>query len=321
MMPAAVESMAYFGEVPWHGLGTRLTEAETLDCKLGLEKAGLDWEVGLKPVYDIVDDIPVISPMAKFTYRKSDNKTLGVVGPRYTPYQNMYFLDFLQPFVDAGEVTLHTAGSLDGGKRVWVLAEICREANEIVKGDKVSKFILGSNSHDGGPSIRIGYTDVRTVCANTLAAAHNSASSKLMRIRHTSKAQANVEALRETMDAVNSEFNATAEKYRWLASRQINKADLKKYIKIVLGFESKSDDELPTRSKNTIESIIKLVETGRGADIPGVQGTWWGAYNGVTEYLSYNAGRNENNRMSSLWFGQNGAVNAKAFDTALALAV
>ena len=54
--------------------------------------------------------------------------------------------------------------------------------------------------------------------------------------------------------------------------------------------------------------------------MPGVNGTYWAAYNGVTEYLNYEKGRTNENRMDSLWFGQNGYLSQKALDTALALA-
>ena len=76
---------------------------------------------------------------------------------------------------------------------------------------------------------------------------------------------------------------------------------------------------MPTRTKNIVATVTQLFETGKGSDIAGVRGTYWGAYNALTEYLNYSKGRNENNRMDSLWFGQNKTMSQKALDTALEL--
>ena len=145
-------------------------------------------------------------------------------------------------------------------------------------------------------------------------------SSKLIRVRHHQFVKENVEKLRDVMNLANQEFEATAEQYRFLASRQINAKDLEKYVKVVFGVEKKSDEDIKTRTKNILQSVETLFTTGKGNDLPGVNGTYWAAYNAVTEYLNYDRGRNNANRMDSLWFGQNKQMSADALETALELA-
>ena len=84
--------------------------------------------------------------------------------------------------------------------------------------------------------------------------------------------------------------------------------------------EKKSDEDIKTRTKNILQSVETLFTTGKGNDLPGVNGTYWAAYNAVTEYLNYDRGRNNANRMDSLWFGQNKQMSADALETALELA-
>ena len=122
------------------------------------------------------------------------------------------------------------------------------------------------------------------------------------------------------MNLADQEFEATAEQYRFLASKQINATDLHKYVKIVLDVHQQEEDELATRTKNIIGKVEEFFLLGKGNDLPGVNGTYWAAYNGVTEYLNYEKGRTNENRMDSLWFGQNGNLSQKALDTAVALA-
>jgi hypothetical protein len=61
-----------------------------------------------------------------------------------------------------------------------------------------------------------------------------------------------------------------------------------------------------------------------GSDIPGVQGSMWGAYQAVTEYLSHDAGRSRDpieaarQRLEGLWFGKAAATLTQAHELALA---
>jgi len=313
IMPAAVEKMMFVGATPWHGLGNKVEEGITVSD--AMVSAGLDWEVGLKDLVTI-DGTPVNH---RATYRKSDGSILGVVGPRYTPLQNSDAFDWFQPFLDAGECGLHTAGSLHFGQKVWVLAQLNRDNSEIVKGDEVSKFILLSNSHDGSTAIRVGYTPIRVVCVNTLAFAHSHKESKLLRIRHTRSSKTNLDSVRDIMDNINAEFEATAEQYRFLASKSYNQKDVEAYVKVVLGIEKTPDEDVKTRTRNIIEDIMERIE-GSEQSMSGVRGTYWAAYNGFNSYLNYVKGRTTDNRLDSLWFGQNANDNVKALKLAMEFA-
>jgi len=316
-MSAQVETLMFHGVVPWHNEGTRVNDADIFDIAKGIKSAGLDWTVGLKPL-QTTDGIPV---KHRACYRQSDGRILGVVGPRWTPVQNWEMFAWFQPWLDAKVCSLHTAGSLCQGEKVWVLCQITdNPLMEIVKGDDVAKFILLANSHDGTMAVRAGFTPIRVVCANTMAAAISNASSKLIRIRHSARVVDNLHAIRDIMDLANQEFNATAEQYRFLASKQINSADLRKYVKIVMGVETIADPDMSTRMKNILDEVILMTVKGKGQDNPNVRGTYWGAYNGVNEYLNYIQGRNASNRLDGLWFGQGATMNQKALNVATVMA-
>lgn len=312
-MPAAVEQMMFVGETPWHGLGNKVDEGITVGD--AIVSAGLDWEVGLKNL-QTVDGTPVSH---RATYRTTDGSILGVVGPRYTPLQNKDAFDWFQPFLDANECSIHTAGSLHSGQKVWVLAQLNRDNSEIVRGDEVCKFILLSNSHDGTTAIRVGYTPIRVVCVNTLAFAHNNANSKLIRIRHTRSSQKHLEQVRDIMDNINAEFEATADQYRLLANKSFNQKDVEKYVKVVLGLEKTPNEDIKTRTRNIMENILERIE-GPKQSAANVRGTYWAAYMGFNEYLNYDKGRTTDNRLDSLWFGQNANENKKAFEVAMSMA-
>jgi phage/plasmid-like protein (TIGR03299 family) len=307
--------MAYFGQLPWHGLGTALEEADLYDWPSASKKAGLDWTVDLVPLVTADTQAKVAHRAVR---RTSDSKVLGVVGPRYAPLQNKDAFAWFQPFLDAREAALHTAGSLRGGSRVWVLAKLNRDPLVIAAGDEVEKYILLSHGHDGSLAVRAGFTPVRVLCANTLAMAHGNNASKLIRVKHTESVLENLNNIREVMDAANAEFEATAAQYRLLARKSISQADVRKYVRRVLKIDEETNPS--TRSLNIVEEIVRLAEAGRGNDLPSIRGTLWAAYNGVSEYLTYNRGRSEDNRLNSLWFGDSLNTNRYALEVALDMA-
>jgi phage/plasmid-like protein (TIGR03299 family) len=339
-MPAYFESGFMVGEPAWHGLGNLIPEDEQLTVPAALEAAGLNWEVGLQPLqvakggvhieeqdgsrYDCaqVKGLPGQDVSHRCTVRLSDNKILGVVGPRYRPYQNVQAFDWFQPFLDKDEAAFHTAGSLYGGAVVWVLAKLNRNPMQIVKGDEVQKFLLLTTSHDGSKAVKCGFSPIRVVCANTLAMAEAKGVSQLIKVKHGRGTADAMEALRETINVINQSFEATADQFRALAARQISSKDLEKYVKIVLDIKDadlKKKGKKKTQAINRIDAVTDLFESGMGSKIKAARGTVWAAYNAVTEYLNYHQGRSSETRLNSLWYGTSAKTNKHALAEALKL--
>lgn len=311
-MAHLVESMMYVGQTPWHGLGRKIPDGKKLSVREAIVAAKLDWQVELRRLF--IEGLEEVQSGILDQYavcRTSDNAFLGIVGPGYVPLQNEDALQWFQPFLDAGEATLETAGSLKGGRHVWALAKI-RDGNMTVgKRDSVAHYILLSNAHDGSVTVRVGFTPIRVVCNNTLSLAHDSKASKLLRVKHTFNLHDNLKLVREIMNVARGEFNATVGQYRHLQRRSIDAAGLEKYVRVVFDLSGKSSREL-------IPNIVYLFENGRGNREAGR--TYWGAYNAVTEYLNYFRGRTQDNTLSSLWFGESAQINRQALAVALKMA-
>ena len=159
-MAANIESMFYVRETPWHGLGTKVMEAPT--SKRALELAGLDWKVVQEPIY--TENNELIEGY-KANVRDVDRKILGVVTDRYKIIQNEEAFAFTDELLGEG-VRYETSGSLQGGKKVWILARMPQEY--IISGERISPYLLFSNTHDGSGAIKVALTPIRVVCNNTL---------------------------------------------------------------------------------------------------------------------------------------------------------
>jgi len=313
-MSHEIETMMYVGKKPWHGLGKAIPEGKKLSVPEAITAAGLDWEVGMQKVYVNASYDKKQYPALKdymATYRKTDNKILGIVSEKYTPLQNKDAFHWFQPFLDANAATLATAGSLYEGRRIWVLAKIADCTAGIKGSDEVSQYILLSNSHDGSLAVRVGFTPIRVVCNNTLCMAHESKASKLLKVRHSSGLKANLELVRETMNIATQEFDATIKQYREMASKEITSVKLEKYVRKVFNIEKTGGDKL-------LPKIIYLFENGRGSREAGK--TYWGAYNAVNGYFNYFRGKTQENTLNSIWFGESAELNRKALNVALEMA-
>ena len=314
----------FVGAPAWHRLGKVFPEGTELTIPDAIVAAGLDWKVRLQPLHMNFDGEQLPVP-GYATVRETDKSVLGVVGPSYQPLQNVDAFNWFQPFLDTGKMSLEAAGSLRGGKRVWVLAKIKGDPCEVVKGDALVRYALLSNGHDGTMAIRAGFTDVRVVCANTMAEAHGSQASKLLRVRHTAGSARALVEVGEIMDLANREFVARVDQLKTLAHKGISVADLKSYVrkvfepKVTLSQVTNETEADEDKNERLLGKIIPLFEKGRGNDMPGVAGTAWAAYNAVNEYLQYERG-NEANRLDSMWFGDSARLNARALQVAMVMA-
>lgn len=308
-------NMFYRGAKPWHGLGTFIEPEKHLTSEEAIVAAGLDWTVSTQSLY-LADGTKAPT---NAVVRSDNNKILGTVGDTYKPLQNKDAFKFFDGFINSGQAAFETAGALREGKRIWVLAKIKSDLDRIKGDDVLERYVLLSNSHDGTTAVRAGFTPVRVVCQNTLTMAHNSASSKLIRVRHGQSVNENLDRVAEIMNLANREFEATLEQYRFLANREINSDDLEKFIKVVMVGEKKIKDN-PEAGKRVLNKIIPLFEKGRGNDMREIKGTYWAAYNAVSEYLQYEKGQDDAIRMDSLWFGQSGTTLQNALKIATKMA-
>ena len=308
----------FVGNKPWYALGTQVSEAPSVEEAIKLAK--LDWNVELQ-------DIQTKSGVdleQKAVIRTDINKPLGVTSKKYTVLQNTEAFSFFESFLENNLATLDTAGSLFNGRKVFILAKINREDMIIDENhdDRVEKYILLSNSHDGSSAVRIGYTPIRISCSNTLTAAHTSDKSQLIRVYHKGNIVKVLHSIQETMNLIDQTFIATEEKYKELTKKSVKKEDLQKYVKQV--FSKKSLEELLNNKtalpdhevKATRKKLMEHVE--EVFDMEYAQNAWT-AYNAVNHWLNHGRGRTVETSYNNLWFANAKKLDQKALELALHL--
>ena len=229
-------SMAYVGDVPWHGLGKRVPA--DVSPEQMLEAANLNWEVVKRPMFfNDVNGGPVLTK-ANALVRSTDNKLLTIISDQWNPVQNVEAFKFFDDFVHAGDMNMHTAGSLKEGKIVWALAKI-NDQFELFGGDKVEGYLLFSNPHEFGRSIDVRFTPIRVVCNNTLTMALGNEAKFAVKVNHRSKFDP--DQVKQTLGIAKDQLSIYKEQAQFLGSKKFQEETLIEYFNRV--FPTLSKDE------------------------------------------------------------------------------
>ncbi len=277
-MAANVESMFYVREAPWHGLGTKVKEAPTSNDALTL--AGLNWQVLQEPIFTATNEM---IEGYKINIRDSDRKPLGVVTNRYKVIQNNEAFAFTDELLGEG-VRYETAGSLQGGKKVWLLAHMPREY--IISGEHISPYLLFSNTHDGSGAIKVALTPIRVVCQNTLNLALARAK-RCWSMIHTGDIQEKMQEARDTLFMAEKYMQELGQEFETLRMKKMTDRQVMDYIEILLPME---DNSTPQQTKNTrkLREDMKI----RYFDAPDLQQVGKNAYrfiNAVSDFATHSA--------------------------------
>lgn len=227
-MAANVETMFYTREKPWHGLGTMVAEAP--NSKDALRLAGLNWKVLQEPVYTENEEL---IQGYKANVRDTDRKVLGVVTDRYKVIQNEEAFAFTDALLGEG-IRYETAGSLQEGRRVWMLARLPREF--IIGGERISPYMVFSNTHDGSGAVKTALTPIRVVCNNTLNLALRTAKRSWSMI-HTGDISGKIEEAKNTLLLADEYMTALGKEFENLRKIKLSEKQVLDYIKILLPME------------------------------------------------------------------------------------
>lgn len=299
------DSLFSVRSMPWHGLGTVLDDyPKSIDE--ALEKSGLTWAVNsgdilvAHPATDQpeggiyvpqLESYIVPAPAWKANTREDTGDILGIVGEDYRVVPNREAFLWLDELLGA-DVEIETAGSLNSGRRVWVLAKIPETVE--VGGDPCQTYIYCANSHDGSMAVTAAATKIRIVCANTLGAALRQGErdpQRVYKFRHTGDMQAKMHEARRVMDITlkwDEAFKAMGDE---LARQAISPDRLEqKVLDPLVGLPDVELGKIAIRNREDTKEIILSTFAGHGPDgdtAGNAPGTKWSAWNAIAEYADW----------------------------------
>ncbi len=318
--------MAYSGSRPWHGKGADLSEGA--DIETWKREAGLNFIVAKAPVRYAPDGLEGGTQVFAdrfVTFRKDTGTPLGVVSDKYKIVQPAEIIDFYRKFVEAGSMTLETAGTLLDSRRVWGLARLDHEI-KLPGGDVTRPYFLLTTSYDGETATIGTFTGVRVVCWNTLNMAYEQREGDKVKsivsgfsIGHMSTFKpAQAQAQTENLIRAANEYEARAQ---LLAQTGVNDDAMLRYFVGLVGKEDQKG-HMTKQSAAKIDRLIALYRSGPGAQLASAKGTAFGLLNAVTRFVDHEAPERKsgNGRLVSAWYGAGKTLKNRAMSEALALA-
>jgi phage/plasmid-like protein (TIGR03299 family) len=313
-MVAAVETMAYVGAVPWHGLGNQVEENITLEEFQ--KQAGLDWTVSKRPVQykPHSNQQPLYSRTFKDKFvlaRDTDDRAYSVVSNRYKPVQPKEIFEFFRDLLSMHNMKIHTAGSLMDGGRIWCLAQT-GDVHKVLGEDRVDGFLLLSTSYDLTLSTLAQFTSVRVVCNNTLQQALGDSTGRVT-IPHVR--EFNADKIKAQLGIGRENWESFTKTLDTLAQIKLDSAKAFEVLNNVFQMPTEIEKRTLDPDRIHVDNVLQMFKDQSfiGADLAG--DTAWGLLNSVTEYVDFKKrARNQNNRLNSAWFGEGAALKTRAMN-------
>jgi phage/plasmid-like protein (TIGR03299 family) len=313
-----VQTMAYVGDTPWHGLGNRLAPDQSLE--VWAQQAGMAWQIEESEVRYIAGTHSIGSihdfPGQRVLYRSDTKAPLSVVSDRYKVVQPSEVLEFYRDLTLHSGFKLETAGVLRGGRKFWALARTGQSTT--LKGkDQVDGYLLLATACDGTLATTAQFTSVRVVCNNTLAVALGDARGAV-KVPH--RIQFDPDAVKRQLGITVSAWDGFVTRMKALTERPVDPDSVEGLLRRVLTYQGQ-DSKTSVVNEQALSSVRALYQGGgRGSQLASSRGTAWGLLNSVTEFVDFHRrARSEDHRRDAAWFGQGAQIKQRAFDEAMRL--
>jgi len=313
-----VETMAYAGEKPWHGLGNKLAPQQPIEA--WRQQAGMDWKIEESEVRYITGNnkLGVINafPEQKVLYRSDTRAPLAVVSKRFKVVQPGEVLEFYRDLTSQSGFELETAGVLREGRKFWALART-GQSTTLQGRDKVDGYLLLATACDGTLATTAQFTSVRVVCNNTLRVALGN-NNGAVKVPHRS--EFDPEAVKRQLGITVASWDGFVARMKALVERPVDPDTVEGLLRRVLTYAG-PDGRAEIVNEQALANVRALYEGGgRGAMLPSSRGTAWGLLNSVTEYVDHHRrARSDDHRRDAAWFGQGAQLKQRAWDEAMKL--
>lgn len=297
-------------EMPWHGLGVVLDDHPT---RREAQTLVHPWEPMETPVFAQVPYVDADGPQVRYeeisgskAIQRSDNgDTLGIVNESYGLITNEEMWDVVEAVGSIGtDIKIETAGSLDGGRKVWALLRMTEPLH--IKGDPnggTVAYLAFQNGHVGNGSFRAQALNTRIVCANTSAAAdvESKRNGYEFTFRHTSKITERIEEAKAAVGMWREGVQVWQHAMEHLVTLKVTDEGVEEFVQ---RFQPMPPERLISdRVRNNVETAREELRTILNSQTgEGITNTAFGLLQGSIEWAHHvraTKGKDNRSRMES----------------------
>ncbi|EPG7852283.1 DUF932 domain-containing protein [Acinetobacter baumannii] len=344
-MAHQIETMAFVGQTPWHGLGNQLPQNQPIE--IWAQQAGMDWRIESSNVSYMAKNErgqSILMPYEeqRVLYRSDTHEPLSVVSQRYQEVQPKEILEFYRDLTEQSGFELETAGVLKGGRKFWALARTGQSA--ALKGKDVSNgYILLATACDGTLATTAQFTNVRVVCNNTLSIAIRGQTSGegVVKVPHSTKFDA--KKIKQQLGISIKTWDEHMYEMKQLTQRKVTQQEAAAYFDAVFNNTTMSaidqeesiiqyylkaasiDKKTNSKSEPNGRAMSKAMEMfngqGRGAELSSAKDTAYGLLCSITEFVDHERrAMSRDHRLNSAWFGAGAKIKQRGLEQALKMA-
>ncbi|WP_396233618.1 DUF932 domain-containing protein [Acinetobacter baumannii] len=341
-----VETMAFVGQTPWHGLGNQLSQNQPIE--VWAQQAGMDWRIESSNVSYVAknergQNILMPYEEQRVLYRSDTHAPLSVVSQRYQEVQPKEILEFYRDLTEQSGFELETAGVLKGGRKFWALARTGQSA--ALKGKDVSNgYILLATACDGTLATTAQFTSIRVVCNNTLAIAlrGQNSSAGVVKVPHSTKFDA--EKIKQQLGISVRAWDEHMYEMKQLSQRKVTQPEAAAYFDAVFNntnlsiaeqdesiiqfyrnvarpqptHSSRADNKAEPNGRAMSKVMTMFNGHGRGAELASAKDTAYGLLCSITEFVDHERRAiSTDHRMDSAWFGAGANIKQRGLEQAL----
>ncbi|MDP9803158.1 DUF932 domain-containing protein [Acinetobacter calcoaceticus] len=345
-MAHQIETMAFVGQTPWHGLGNQLTQSQPIE--IWAQQAGMDWRIESSNVSYMAKNERgqnILMPYEdqRVLYRSDTHAPLSVVSQRYQEVQPKEILEFYRDLTEQSGFELETAGVLKGGRKFWALARTGQSA--ALKSKDVSNgYILLATACDGTLATTAQFTSIRVVCNNTLAIAlrGQNSSAGVVKVPHSTKFDA--EKIKQQLGISVRAWDEHMYEMKQLSQRKVTQQEAAAYFDAVFNntnlsiteqdesiiqfyrnvatpkqiYSAKTNNKTEPNGRAMSKVMTMFNGHGRGAELASAKDTAYGLLCSITEFCDHERRAvSTDHRMDSAWFGAGANLKQRGLEQAL----
>jgi hypothetical protein len=263
-----------------------------------IEKQKLVSESGLDtPYYGLFND--------------KSGECINTVKEGYTVSQNDEIVELVLRGIEGfGELSVSKAGSINGGRKVFL--QLAIDGYSLVGSENIKRYVTVIDSNDGSTGLSVGVGEVVMSCQNQFFKFYKKGQSKF---RHTASLIERIKEIPRLIELSLSESLKLTETYKAFQSNEVSRSLANEMVKHILGFDKnmsiRTESKISTRSLNSMESLYNHIDkemNQKGNNL-------FGLFSGVTSWTTHekSAPKRENGREESLMLGTNYKTNEEAF--------
>lgn len=297
-------------------------KVQTVDgCKTAaeaIEAAGMDWRVSLRPLRTLDGvRVPTDGGMNCYAVVRDDIETcLGTVGKDYMPLQNDAAFEFFDAVVQDGGAKYEVAGTMEGGKKLFILANVGQL--EVVPGDTIDRFLFLSSAHDGSQAVKMSFVNYRPTCWNALGGmmqSQDNTNGKVFRAVHTQNVLGKVRDAQDILGMIHREEQQVGELYMAMSHIYPDIEQVEEVLRNLFPADEESDRSI-NMAVNKRDAVLDLFQHSETCCLDtDAEGSLWGLYNAVTEWDQHHKreGLSLDERFDSQLFGSSQQFERQAF--------